>query len=529
MKRGRRGVALISCAALMSLSLAGCGETETEQAASTVAVVEASSPTVGDLKLSNSFVATINPDESVNVIPTATAEVLEVLVSQGDTVEEGQVLAYLDDTLAQINMASAQLSLANAQLTKDSTELQYDLNYGDAATLLNDMNTDSSLSSVADTVNDLQEQLVEAMDDLAYYKSLLADEEANLASIKEEYDYTDDPDEIKDYAESIEPDEPNVYDYSDSGDTKNAEYLAALKEYQEEYATYASAMTRYSNAATEAAESEAYISSYKSAIDQYEEAIETLQDSIDSAYSSYSDAVVSSNISNGEMREEQKAVYEDSIAQTQIAVESAQLAIDQVQESLDGYTITAPISGVIETVNLSEHGYASSSSAAFVISNKDEMVATFYVSEDVRNMLSVGQEVSVEKDNVEYAGEIIEIGTALDQTAGLFKVKASISGDVSSLLSGTKATLTTDTYHENNALIIPYDAVYYSGSEAYVYTVVDGKAQKTVVETGLYDTDNIVITDGITADDVVITTWSAQLRDGVEVSIVDGSTDSDAE
>lgn len=484
MKNGKKKTALLVCVAVSAVSLWGCNEQEVEETAEDVAVVEASNPDVGDLKLSNSFIATINPDESVYVIPKTTAEVLSVYVEAGDTVQEGDVLAVLDDTLAQISMKSAQLSLDNAQRS-------YNLSYGDAASLLNDMTTDSTLDSVADSVESLQEQLVETMDDLQYYKDMLADEEANLESIKEEYDYVDDVDEIKDYAE-------DEFDYGSED--------------------YTAAMTRYSNAATEAATSEAKIDAYKEAIDSLEEAIDTLQDSIDSAYTSYGESVVSSDISNGELREEQKQVSQNTIA-------SAQLGVEQAQESLDAYTITATISGVIETVNVSEHDYASSSSAAFVISNKDAMVATFYVSEDVRNTLSTGQEVSVEKDDREYSGEIIEIGTALDQSTGLFKIKASVKGDTSALLSGTKATLTTATYHENNAIIIPYDSVYYDGDDAYVYTVVDGKAQKTLVTTGLYETENIVITEGLSADDMVITTWSAQLRDGVSVSI---STASDA-
>ena len=35
------------------------------------------------------------------------------------------------------------------------------------------------------------------------------------------------------------------------------------------------------------------------------------------------------------------------------------------------------------------------------------------------------------------------------------------------------------------------------------------------------DTENIVVTDGLNKDDIVVTTWSAQLREGVAVSIVD--------
>jgi RND family efflux transporter MFP subunit len=222
--------------------------------------------------------------------------------------------------------------------------------------------------------------------------------------------------------------------------------------------------------------------------------------------------VVTNNITNGELRDDQKKVSQNSIS-------AAQLQIDQLQESLDTYTITAPISGVIETANLKEHDYATSSSYAFVISNKDTMIATYYVSEDVRNTFTVGQTITLEKDDKTYQGEVVEIGSALDQTTGLFKIKAAVTGDTSGLLSGTKATVITDTYHEDNAVIIPYDSVYYDGSQAYVYTVVDGKAKRTNITTGLYDNDNIVVTEGLTASDTVITTWAAQLRDGVEVEI----------
>lgn len=83
---------------------------------------------------------------------------------------------------------------------------------------------------------------------------------------------------------------------------------------------------------------------------------------------------------------------------------------------------------MIETVNLKEHDFATSSNPAFVISNKDTMVATYYVSEDVRNTFSVGQKITLKKDDAIYDGEVIEIGSAIDATTGLFKVKAAVKG-----------------------------------------------------------------------------------------------------
>ena len=354
-------MAVLLCVTLSALVFGGCGQVVEEETAEDVAVVETAKPEVGELKLSANFIATINPDESVYVIPKATAEVMEVKVEAGDVVEEGDVLAVLDDTMAQISMKSAQIQLDNAKRA-------YNLQYGEGATTLNDMKSDSTISQAEDGVNKLQESMVDAMDNLQKAKDKLKEKEDELADLKIEYDFREDVDEIKDYADTFD---------------KNTPQGAA---------DYAAVMQRYQTAATEVKTVEGTITQYKSTIDQLEGTIEELQDNIDSTYDSYSQAVTSTNISNGELLEEQKKTSQNGIS-------AAQLQIDQVKENLEGYTIKATISGVIETVNLKEHDFATSSSPAFVISNKNTMTATYYVSEDVRNTFALGQKITLEKDN----------------------------------------------------------------------------------------------------------------------------------
>lgn len=483
MKNRQRKLALLLCTVMSLSALGGCGQkTEmAEEVAEDVAIVEAFEPRIGDLKLSGEFIATVNPDESVYIIPKATAEVMEVKVKAGDRVEAGDVLAILDDTMAQLSMRSAQITLDNAQRA-------YTLSYGDGANLLNDMQTDSNVQKVEDGMEAQQEGYLDAMDSLNRYQGLLAEAQDELAKVRKKYDYREDPEEIKDYADSID------------------------KNTMEGAAEYQAAMTRYQTAATLDAQWSAKVDGYKQAIDGCEEAIEELQDGMNSTYETFSQTATSTAITNGELREEQKKVSQNSIS-------AAQLAVEQAQEGLDTYVITAAIGGIVENVNVKVHDFATSSNPAFVISNKDSMVATYYVSEDVRNTFSIGQQIEIEKDGNMYNGEVIEIGGTIDATTGLFKIKASIIGDTSAMLSGTKVKVTTATYYEENALIIPYDAVYYDGTQAYVYTVVDGKAKKTNITTGLYDVEEIVVKDGLSKDDIVITTWSAQLREGVTVSV----------
>ena len=52
---------------------------------------------------------------------------------------------------------------------------------------------------------------------------------------------------------------------------------------------------------------------------------------------------------------------------------------------------------------------------------------------------SIGQKITLEKDNVIYDGEVIEIGSAVDASTGLFRIKAAVKGDTQNLLSGTPA------------------------------------------------------------------------------------------
>ncbi|MDE6983618.1 MAG: efflux RND transporter periplasmic adaptor subunit [Lachnospiraceae bacterium] len=531
MRNGLKRTAMLVSVALSASALWGCGQTVEEETVDDVAVVETASPQVGELKLTANFIATVSPDESVYVIPKTTAEVVEVFVEAGDVVAEGDVLAVLDDTMAQFTMRNAQaaaqnaqIGLANAQIGLASAQIGYDLQYGEAATVLNDMNSDATLTQVEDGMTQLQESYLDAMDTRQQALDKLKDAEKELADLRDEYGYKEDVDEIREYAETLS----KVPDVSELGPAAGMMDPSSLISFSE----YGRAMARYQEAVQKDAAIQAKITQYKAAIDQCEEAIETVQDQMDSTYENYSRTVVSQDLSNNVLREGQKQTSQNSISQAELGISQAQagisqaqISIDQAQENLEAYTITATISGVVESVNIKEHDFAASSSPSFVISNKDTMVATYYVSEDVRNTFHIGQKISLEKDGMNYDGEVFEIGSAVDTNTGLFRVKAAVRGDTANLLSGTKATVTTDTYHENNAVIIPYDAVYYDGTQAYVYIVVDGKAKRTNVSTGLYDADQIVMTEGLSSEDAIVTTWYAQLRDGVEVLTRESETD----
>ena len=90
------------------------------------------------------------------------------------------------------------------------------------------------------------------------------------------------------------------------------------------------------------------------------------------------------------------------------------------------------------------------------------------------------------------------------------------------LSSGTSVKVSIVSNAVSSQLLIPYDSVYYDDGQAYVFRVVDGKAIRTDIETGLFNQDFIVAESGLTAGDVIITTWASGLKDGAEVTVVNG-------
>ena len=57
--------------------------------------------------------------------------------------------------------------------------------------------------------------------------------------------------------------------------------------------------------------------------------------------------------------------------------------------------------------------------------------------------------------------------------------------------------------------------IQYDGDGAYVYCGVDGRAKKVFIETGIFDEECIEVISGLSLGDIVVTSWSPKLTDGV--------------
>ena len=212
----------------------------------------------------------------------------------------------------------------------------------------------------------------------------------------------------------------------------------------------------------------------------------------------------------------------NSVSMAKLQYDSAKLNYDTQSENT---VVTAPIAGVLEQFGVQVHDMSAGGSVAGVVSGAGGKTLTFNVSERVMKGLNIGDPVTVEKNGTDYSGAISEIGSMVDASTGLFKVKATL-GDADGLASGTMVKVYVTAEKADNVMVVPADCVNYSNGDAYVYTydAATATAKKTPVEDGLIDSDKIQIVSGLSYDDEVITSWSKELYDGAAVNI-QGSDD----
>lgn len=205
---------------------------------------------------------------------------------------------------------------------------------------------------------------------------------------------------------------------------------------------------------------------------------------------------------------------QDSLAD---AVKARNDAYDLVGD----YRVRANISGTVSNVMVKKFDMVSPSSSLIEVSTTDHMELTFTVSESVLPHLYMGQVLTIQSQGKTVYGEISELSTVASAQTGLFTVKGIILGE--DVLTGTSANVEFTDFVVKNAMVVPFEAVHFIGDDAFVFKVEDNTAVKTQVQVAQFTADKIIISEGLSETDVLISSWSSQLRNGLAVNPV-GST-----
>lgn len=209
---------------------------------------------------------------------------------------------------------------------------------------------------------------------------------------------------------------------------------------------------------------------------------------------------------------------ESQLKSAQDGLSDALDALSDTYDLIEDYRVTANTSGTVSELFVKPFDMIGQSSSVVEISTTDHMELTFTVSEAVLPYLFLGQELSISSQGKQVYGEISEISTVASAQTGLFTVKGVISDE--DVLSGTTAQVSYVDFLVEDALTIPFQSVHFIGENSFVYLVKDNVAVKTQVEVAQFTADKIIITQGLSEDDLLISSWSAQLRNDLVVEVL---------
>lgn len=231
----------------------------------------------------------------------------------------------------------------------------------------------------------------------------------------------------------------------------------------------------------------------------------------ENAYTTYEQALKEYEIYQSQQVGENSGDYALQRKQAELNYQSAVKAVNDTKTY-------APISGVIQSKNITLHNLVSAGTVLYTIAADNMKDITFYVPGEIKNSLTNGQSVTADDGYATYKGAITEIGISADPVKGLFEVKAVVE-DAVNLSNGMSVEITTVTHRADSMVIVPTDAVYFDNGEAYVYQMINGKAVKAPVSIEIYNPEQIAISTGLNPGEMVITSWSAGLKDGADVSL----------
>lgn len=504
-------------AVTLCVSATACGKNKETTQVSKVSV-EVENPQMGELTSDTTYIGTVEPQQQVYVMPKLSGTVTQVNYKVGDTVKEGDVLFKIDDKAYQVQMDSAQAAYNTAQAgataaTSGARDLQ---NY----------QTEEQIRQLQKNLNDTYESKDDMEDDLDDLREKGKTANAQVASLQSDVDTLSQNLGVQ--KQDLAAKQTAMNEAKADYDSKTASSSTATEDEKKlAEAAYNTAKTEYDAAAAVVTATSSQLAlakqglsaaqagvntinsgktQLKSGIDQIETSQDTLTDSLNTAKQAYS-------ITQNEVYPQTDATYAAQLNQAAVGIESAQMQLDYC-------TVTAPISGVIEAINVEKEGMAAAGNVAYIISNKDSMTVTFDVAEAAKNTLNIGDHVTVERNGQTFDGSITEIGTMAGQQTKLFRVKATVTGAGDALPNGVSVKVSATTEKEDNKMLIPFDSLYFSGGDAYVYCVEDNMLVRTSVTVGLMDDEHAVIEDGLTTDSLVVDNWSAKLRNGAEVEIV---------
>jgi len=207
----------------------------------------------------------------------------------------------------------------------------------------------------------------------------------------------------------------------------------------------------------------------------------------------------------------------------QVKVDEAN--VEAARAKLSHTRVRAPFSGRIGLRRVSPGSFVDTDTVITTLDDVSVIKLDFSVPETFVNVVRQGMTIiahSLVFPDRDFNGTVASIDTRLDPVSRAVEVRAVIPNEDGLLKPGM--FMTVDLQRDRgDVLMAPEQAIVPEGSRQYVYVVTDGLAEKRQVLLGRRIPGYVVVSDGLSAGETVVTEGTHKIRDGAQVESLEAN------
>lgn len=216
-----------------------------------------------------------------------------------------------------------------------------------------------------------------------------------------------------------------------------------------------------------------------------------------------------------------QGISQQDVDLSELQVNNNKADIALVKVSIAKTEIRAPYNGRIGLRNISLGAYVAPTDIIATIRQVDQLKLEFTVPEKYSTNFTPGKKISFAIDGVDKNFDATVLATEyfIDANTRSLTVKAMVKGNHPSLVPGAFAKVALDIDKDNNAIIVPTQAIIplSRGKEVILYK--GGAPQFVPVTTGIRDSSYIQITKGVSIGDTVLISGLMAIKPDSEVKL----------
>lgn len=460
-----------------------------------------------DIYTYRSFVGNVEPNADTNIISKVSQQVTELNFELGDEVKKGDLIAVIDSSSVEQNIALKEASLSSTQVNNSYSVSDAQRNYEDYKYALeNGLN--SSINSAQTSVSNAYASLTKAQTEYNTLANQIENgtyagtqtEYENRATAQAEYDAAVNERDIK----QQEYDAAKLaYETAVNGGQGDVDLLKT--DYENAEAALENAQTNLLTAENNLTVAKENFTTAK------EEALSTTKSAMDSAQTTYNTAVKNLEIAQYNA-EQQLETYRINMEKTEstTGTTSSQLELQNLKDSLEDYSIYAPCDGIITALNITEGGMVSNGASVATISNLNTLQVTISIDEYSILDISEGSPVTILIDSIDksYEGVITYVSDIATLSNGVSYFEATVDFTADEYVkSGMSAEVRLTSTDEKDVVSVTVEAVHYNDDNtAYVLVKTDKGQEMRNVKIGVSDGSYVEIISGLNEGDIILVT-----------------------